>query len=62
MKTAIGIGGRVLPVDVKRTDDGFSASYSALIKGVLQSLVGTSDTYDGALQELRRRILAAEAV
>jgi hypothetical protein len=60
MKTAIGIGGRVLPVLVERTDEGFTASYSARVAGEMQFFMGSAETYDGALQDLRTKIVAVQ--
>jgi hypothetical protein len=59
MRTAIAIGGRVLPADVERTETGFSARCELVIRGAARCYVGSAETYDGALLALRRDVLAA---
>jgi hypothetical protein len=59
MKTAIGIGGRVIPVNVEHVGEDFTATCSEAVRGEMQLLAVTADSYDGALQALRGKILAA---
>lgn len=57
MRTAISLGGRVLPVDIERTATGFEATCMHRIGSVIQQFAGAAETYDGALAGLRQKIL-----
>jgi hypothetical protein len=59
MKTSVSIGGRVLPVEVLRTDTGYSASFSDRFCGEARHYDGAGATYEAALQALRGKLLAA---
>jgi hypothetical protein len=57
MRTAISLGGRVVPVDIERTAAGFEATCTHRIGSVMRQFAGAAATYDGALAALRQKIL-----
>jgi hypothetical protein len=58
MKSAIGIGGRVIAVDVTENGGNFVARYETPSVSAESALVGDGVTYEDALVSLRARILA----
>jgi hypothetical protein len=59
LRSSIGIGGRVLPVTVESTEGGgYSATYEVAGGSAATALIGHGTTYEAALLDLRKRILA----
>jgi hypothetical protein len=59
MKTSISVGGRVLPVVIMRSENGYAVSYSDEFCGEPRNFVATGENYEGALRELRAKLIAA---
>jgi hypothetical protein len=58
MRSAIGIGGSVIAVDIVEDGSGFLARYEKRSVSAESALVGNGVTYEDALVSLRTRILA----
>lgn len=61
MRSAIGIGGSVIAVDVTQGESSFSARCNDQSSSAEAALVGDGETYEAALVSLRTRILAYRA-
>jgi hypothetical protein len=62
MKSAIYVGGQVLPVTIDRSEQGgYSASADVRIGPATRVLSGAGDTYEAALGNLRSNILLAKS-
>jgi|1186.fasta_scaffold972804_1 hypothetical protein len=59
MKTSVSIGGRVVPVVILRTDNGYAASFSDDNYGEPRHIAAAGETYEAALQSLRGKIIDA---
>jgi hypothetical protein len=57
MRSAISLGGRVLPVDIERTSTRFEATCLYRVGAAVGRFVGAAETYDGALLALRQTVL-----
>jgi hypothetical protein len=61
MRSAISLGGSVVPVEIERTDAGFEATCMHRIGATTARFMGAAETYEGALAALRKKILANPA-
>jgi hypothetical protein len=57
MRSAICLGGRVVPVEIERIATGFEATCMYKVGAAISRFAGTAATYDGALAALRKNIL-----
>jgi hypothetical protein len=57
MRSAISLGGQVVPVEVERIPAGFEATCTYKIGPTTSRFAGTAATYEGALAALRKTIL-----
>ena len=57
MRSAISLGGRVLPVEIERTATGFEATCLHRVGATVRRFVGAAENYDGALLALRQTVL-----
>ena len=61
MRSAISLGGRVVPVESERTATGFEATCMHRTGSTVSRFIGAAETYEGALAALRQKILAEPA-
>ena len=57
MRSAISLGGSVVPVEIERIPAGFEATCMYKVGPTTSRFAGTATTYEGALAALRKNIL-----